>query len=148
MSTTSSIQGLGNTPGSILSTGGGDFGDNPFLVLLTAQLRNQTPLEPVDNASFMEQVATYSSMEEQKNLNENMLALLDYQGLLARLQGLSEGSALLGKNITYDTESATGVTDAVASVYVDDQTGEVRLKTEGGDDISSRQITAISNPDQ
>ena len=81
---------------NVVSSQGGTFEDNPFLTLLIAQLRNQTPLEPVDNASFMQQVATFSSMEEQRNLNTNMLKLLDLQSLLARLQGLSEGSALLG----------------------------------------------------
>ena len=136
----------GGAAGSVLSSGGGNFGDNPFLMLLTEQLRNQTPLEPVDNASFMEQVATYSSMEEQRNLNENMLQLLDFQGLLARLQGLSEGSALLGKQVTYDSEEGAEVTGVVNSVYVDDASGEVRLSIEGGDDISSRQVRAISQP--
>ena len=80
------ITGSANTP-TVLSQQGGGFGENPFLALLTTQLRNQTPLEPVDNESFMNQMASYSSMEQQQDLNTNMLALLDYQGLLARMQG-------------------------------------------------------------
>ena len=40
-------------------------------------------------------------MQQQQELNTNMLALLDYQGVLARIQGLGEGSALLGKEIEW-----------------------------------------------
>ena len=89
----------------------------------------------------MEQVATFSSMEEQKELNSNMLKLLDFQGLLARLQGLSEGSALLGKEVTYTLDGETTGKGEVNSVYINED-GEVRMKV-GEDDISMRQIIAI-----
>ena len=140
--TTTGIGGI-NSPGTLLSTSSTKFGDNPFLALLTTQLRNQTPFEPVDNDSFMQQLATFSSMQEQKELNQNMLALLDYQGILARLQGLSEGSALLGKEVTYSTENGdkTGIVD---SVYVSEQ-GEVRMKVDG-EDVSMGSLIAISQP--
>jgi flagellar basal-body rod modification protein FlgD len=144
MTTTTAIPGTGNNLGSgVMSTTNASFGDNPFLQLLTEQLKNQTPLEPVDNASFMNQMAQYSSMTEQKQLNDNMLKLLDYQGVLARLQGLSEGSALLGKQVTYDTATQQNLTGTVRSVSVDAQ-GEVHLRLESGDDITMHQVTGIS----
>lgn len=119
---------------SVLSTRGGSFGENPFLKLLTEQLKNQSPLEPVDNASFMNQMASYSSMQEQQDLNKNMMSLLDYQGLLARMQGLSQGSSLLGKQVSYHDEAGTEQNDTVKSVYVADN-GEVHLKLTAGNDI-------------
>ena len=137
----SAIGGLGLDGSTVLSTSGGKFGDNAFLQLLITQLRNQTPLEPVDNGNFMQQVATFSSMEEQKQLNDNMLKLLDYQGVLARLQGLSEGSALLGKEVTYTVDGDSTAAGEVDSVYIN-ESGEVRLKV-GEDDISMTQVVAI-----
>lgn len=136
------IPGLSNSGSSVLSTGGASFGDNPFLQLLITEMRTQTPLEPVDNASFMQQMASFSSMEEQRQLNDNMLKLLDYQGVLARLQGLSEGSALLGKTVSYDNEAGDTVEGAVESVFVDEK-GEVRVRVDG-EEISMRQIKSIS----
>ncbi len=127
--------------GSVVSSSGASFETNPFLTLLIAQLHNQTPLEPVDNASFMEQVATFSSMEEQRELNDNMLKLLDFQGLLARLQGLSEGSSLLGKEVTYTLDGDATSKGEVTSVYIN-EAGEVRMKV-GDDDISMRQVIGI-----
>lgn len=129
---------------NIVSSSGGSFKNNPFLTLLIEQLRNQTPLEPVDNASFMQQVATFSSMEEQRDLNANMLKLLDLQALLARLQGLSEGSALLGKEVTYVIDDDRTGKGEVDSVYINED-GEVRMRV-GDDDISMRQIVAIGQP--
>ena len=127
---------------SVLSTSGGSYGENPFLSLLTAQLQNQTPLQPVDNDSFTQQLATYSSMEEQKELNDNLLNLLDFQGLLARLQGLSEGSNLLGKEVTW-FEGNLEKSGTVDSVFVD-ESGDVRLKV-GEQAIDLRQVAAIGN---
>jgi flagellar basal-body rod modification protein FlgD len=139
------IQGVGGGGTGVLSGRGASFGDNPFLRLLTEQLRNQTPLEPVDNASFMQQMAQYSSMQEQRELNQNMLSLLDYQGLLARLQGLSEGSGLLGKQVTYTTEAGGEASGVVQSVFID-PSGEVRLRLESGEEIGMRQVSGVAMP--
>lgn len=128
---------------SVLGSNAATYGDNPFLRLLTAQLQNQTPLEPVDNESFMNQMASFSSMQEQRELNTNMLKLLDYQGLLARIQSLSEGSALLGKDVTYADETGNTHTARVDSVFVSDA-GEVRLKLAGGAEIDMRAVTGIA----
>lgn len=139
METISSIDSI--TGGNAVSPSAKSGGDNPFLTLLIEQLRHQTPLEPVDNASFMEQVATFSSMEEQRELNSSMLKLLDFQGLLARLQGLSEGSALLGKEVTYTLDGDRTAKGEVEQVYIN-EAGEVRMKI-GDDDISMGQVIAI-----
>lgn len=51
-----------------------------FLNLLTAQIRNQDPLAPIDSTQFVEQLATFSNLELQATTNQilegisNMLA--------------------------------------------------------------------------
>ncbi len=117
--------------------------DNQFLLLLTEQLKHQTPLEPVDNESFMNQMASYTTMEEQRTLNSNMSKLLDYQTLLARAQGLSQGSALLGKEVTFADASGQEHSGTVESIYVD-QSGTVRMRLTGDQDIDMNQVTGIA----
>jgi flagellar basal-body rod modification protein FlgD len=132
---------------SIMGTSSASFGANPFLQLLTAQLQNQTPLQPVDDNSFMQQMASYSSMTQQQDLNSNLLKLLNYQGILARMQGLSEGSALLGKQVTYNTDTQQGLSGTVSSIYINDQ-GDVQLRLDDGTEIGMNQVTGISGAEQ
>lgn len=40
-----------------------------FITLLTAQIRNQDPLAPLDSTQFVEQLATFSSLELQAESN-------------------------------------------------------------------------------
>ena len=144
---TNAISPLSSSNGNaVMGTRAATMGDNPFLTLLTTQMRNQTPLEPVDNESFMNQMASYSSMQQQQDLNKNMLALLDYQGLLARMQGLSQGSALLGKEVSYTDAQGSDTKGVVESVYVAED-GEVKLKLEDGAEVSLRDIHSIATAD-
>lgn len=52
------------------STTGEDF--ETFLTLLTAQIRNQDPLAPLDSTQFVEQLATFSSLELQAKGNQTL----------------------------------------------------------------------------
>ncbi|MEM7546448.1 MAG: flagellar hook capping FlgD N-terminal domain-containing protein [Pseudomonadota bacterium] len=45
---------------------------NTFLSLLTAQLRNQDPLKPVDSTEFIAQLAQFSAVEQQIRGNETL----------------------------------------------------------------------------
>lgn len=143
MTTISSTTGPTQSP-SVISSGSASFGDNPFLTLLVTQMRQQTPLDPVDNGAFMQQLATFSSMEEQKQINTNLLSLLDFQGALARVQSLGEGSALLGKEVLWqdDVGEQSGT---VQSVFVN-KDGEVRLKLDGDREIGIRDVTGLRQP--
>ena len=135
----------GPTAGSgqgVFSAEGGSFSENPFLQVLLTQLENQTPLEPVDNNSFMQQLASFSSMEEQREMNDNLLALLSFQGALAKIQGLSEGSALLGKQLTYDDGDGNLISGLAESVFVD-QEGNVKVRVDV-DAVDLTQITAVA----
>jgi flagellar basal-body rod modification protein FlgD len=131
---------------SALSTRGAKFDDNPFLTLLVTQMRQQTPLDPVDNGAFMQQLASFSSMEEQKQLNDNLLSLIDFQGALARMQGLGEGSALLGKEVTWKVDGAEQF-GTVQSVFVGED-GTVKLKLDGDREIAMREVTGIRQPSE
>jgi len=43
-----------------------------FLTLLTAQIRNQAPLAPLDSTQFVEQLATFSGLELQAESNQKL----------------------------------------------------------------------------
>jgi flagellar basal-body rod modification protein FlgD len=46
-----------------------------FLKLLVAQLKNQDPMNPVDNQQFLTQLATFSSLEQLISINNAVTKL-------------------------------------------------------------------------
>ena len=50
-----------------------------FLVMLTAQLQNQDPLNPVESTDFAEQLATFSGVEQAVQTNKLLEAMLSAQ---------------------------------------------------------------------
>lgn len=68
---------------------------NFFLKLLTTQLKNQDPSSPLDTNQFTQQIAQYSSVQQQVNTNVNL------EKLLAANKQSSAGTAVgyIGKEI-------------------------------------------------
>lgn len=93
----SSTVGVAERSGTRLAE---DF-DN-FLVLLTAQLQAQDPLDPMDSSEFTQQLVQFSGVEQQiqsnKNL-ENIAALLAFNGMTAAV-------SFLGKDVTVNQDVA------------------------------------------
>ncbi len=105
VSNTSSSQGVLTNPTSAL---GGD----QFMMLLLAQLRNQNPLEPMDDKDMMAQFTQLNSLEELQKINDGL------QGLY-RSNQLTEAAGLIGKEVeisTGDGQSQTGVVSGVSLV--------------------------------
>jgi flagellar basal-body rod modification protein FlgD len=94
------------------------MGKDAFLQLLVNQIRNQDPLNPVDDKEFLAQMAQFSSLEQMQNLNEsfntglNMLLETVDGGLYENFRALMsinsniimqqnfQAMNLLGKDIT------------------------------------------------
>src|SRR5215204_2002841 len=47
-----------------------------FLMLLTTQLKNQSPLDPLDTSQFTQQLVQFASVEQQLKSNATLSALL------------------------------------------------------------------------
>ena len=58
---------------------GGVMGKNDFLLLLSAQLRHQDPLNPQTDGEFASQLAQFSSLEQMQNMNETLSYMAGYQ---------------------------------------------------------------------
>jgi flagellar basal-body rod modification protein FlgD len=78
----------------------GNFDD--FLQLLTTQLQNQDPLDPLDTSQFTEQLVEFASVEQQINTNTNMQTLISLQQTSQSLQALQ----LVGANVTVNSNTA------------------------------------------
>ena len=65
--------GSGGAEDGARSPATADFGS--FLTLLTAQLRNQDPLQPLDGTEFIAQLASFSTVEQLIQVNDRLDAL-------------------------------------------------------------------------
>lgn len=55
-----------------------------FLNLLTAQMKNQDPLDPLDSTQFVDQLVSFSGVEQQIAQNQNLESLLIVQSAAAQ----------------------------------------------------------------
>ena len=66
------------------------LGRDAFLTLFTAQLQNQDPLDPMDNESFVSQLAQFSSLETMQSVDNSMQTMAE---------GIKSDRFLLGANL-------------------------------------------------
>jgi len=104
------------------------LGQDAFLTLLLAQLKNQDPLKPMDDTEFIAQLAQFNSLNQLTEMNKNMEEL-------KTAQMMTQGSGLIGKTITglSGGKSITGVVSGVkltqGNVYLDVDDHQVALDT-------------------
>ena len=85
------------------TTIGEDF--NTFLQLLTAQIQNQDPLAPMDSTQFVEQLATFSSLEQQVQTNstlENIASMIGDLHSAAANEWLGQDVAVSSQYVAYE----------------------------------------------
>ncbi len=93
------ISALGNTATAATAASGqqaktaanSDF--ETFLKMLTAQIQNQDPLNPMEGSDFAVQLATFSGVEQQVRTNDLLVELARQMGA----SGLSQLSGWIGK---------------------------------------------------
>ncbi len=116
-----------------------------FLNLLTTQLQNQDPLNPMDSAEFTNQLVQFSQVEQQLRSNDTLDKLLTMQTLNLTALGVS----FIGKNVevtgrTFESNGTSPVpmgyllpeAAEIGTLSIIDQTGAVvysqRAETSAG----------------
>lgn len=94
--TTSQQSGVASSPASEPQIGE-EF--MSFIKLLTAQVRNQDPLSPMDSTQFVEQLATFSALEQQVRGNESLESIATMIGDLHSMLA----SEWLGKTVSVES---------------------------------------------
>lgn len=103
-----------------------------FLTLLTAQLRNQDPTNPLDSTQFVAQLASFSTVEQLVGANERIDTLVaqstlgdvaGFAGWIGREVAATDGSLRAGGPVAFEVPPVTGaeriegiVTDAKGKV--------------------------------
>jgi flagellar basal-body rod modification protein FlgD len=99
-------------------------------------MQNQDPLNPVSGTDFVAQLAQFSTLQGQQQLNTNINQML-------ALQQVTQGASLIGKQITYDAAGKTlPASGTVTAVQVSN--GNVQLVV-GNQTVALNQVRSITS---
>lgn len=115
-----------------------------FLTLLVAQLNNQDPMNPMDNAQMTSQIAQINTVTGIQQLNETMTGMA---GQFAGLQML-QGSALVGRDVlapgnTLARDATTGAASGSFDLPVSAGNVTVQVMTAGGRVLANVPLGAL-----
>ncbi|WP_276352499.1 flagellar hook capping FlgD N-terminal domain-containing protein [Cohnella caldifontis] len=77
-----------------------ELGKDQFLQLLVTQLKNQDPMQPMQDKDFIAQMAQFSALEQTMNMSTELTALRQSAGI---------ASGLLGKTVGWEETTDSGV---------------------------------------
>ncbi|GJE77929.1 flagellar hook assembly protein FlgD [Methylorubrum suomiense] len=81
-----------------------------FLTLLTTQLKNQNPLDPMDTNQFTQQLVQFAGVEQQLKTNDQLGTILAN----SKASATASASSLIGRTVVADG-ATTDLTDGQAS---------------------------------
>lgn len=104
-----------------------------FLTLLTTQLKNQDPLNPMDNAQMTSQLAQISTVDGIERLNTTLASMMSSTSETQALQAaalVGHGALVSGKNLPLTESGAIGGFDLgagadVVKIEIKDANGNV-----------------------
>ena len=105
-----------------------------FLKLLSTQMSNQDPMQPMDDSQFMAQMAQFSTLQATTAISTDMTALRTHSDL-------ATASSLVGRKVTISNASIGSVTGVVSGVDASSGSAQVVI---GGKSYSLGDITNVT----
>jgi flagellar basal-body rod modification protein FlgD len=101
MLTSSEVSTQYNLTGTVKNEPKKELGKEDFLNLMVTQLKNQDPLNPLDNNEFISQTTQFSSLEQLINIAESIKQLTENQTNSNQNNSLYSASNFIGKEVKY-----------------------------------------------
>jgi len=114
-----------------------------FLKLLVAQLNNQDPMNPLDNAQMTSQMAQMSTVTGIEQVNATLKSMAEQFNALQMLQG----SSMVGHNVMIDSNTLTPIDGkAIGAIDLADKAGNVKVEilSPGGEVIDTINAGALT----
>src|SRR5438270_4881705 len=132
---------------TISSTAGSTLAGNfqTFLTLLTTQLQNQNPLDPLDTNQFTQQLVQFAGVEQQLKTNDSLSQLVTLQQTTQATQALG----FVGKTALVDGTTGT-MTNSSATWHLNvpsDATVDISIANASGQTVFTGKYTAGAGTD-
>ena len=105
------------------SSSSNTMGMEDFLQLLTTQIANQDPLEPMKDTEFISQMANVASLENQQKFTKSFTEFAESQSQVAT-------QAYLGRKVTVETDSGERKS-SVAEAVERSEDGQITVTLDG-----------------
>jgi len=118
------------------------LGQEDYLKLMAEELKNQDPLEPMDNKEFLTQMAQFSSLDQMNNVAGMVEGLqVDMAGLYQQSL-ITQGASLIGKEVKGTDLAGQEVQGVVDKVSVLDGTVLLQVGDKTVDLFAVTEITS------
>ena len=109
--------------GNSSSSSSNTMGMEDFLQLLTTQIANQDPLEPMKDTEFISQMANVASLENQQKFTQSFTEFAESQSQIAT-------QAYLGRKVTIETDNGERKSSIAKAVERTDD-GRITVTVDG-----------------
>ncbi|MDD5028827.1 MAG: flagellar hook capping FlgD N-terminal domain-containing protein [Rhodoferax sp.] len=140
--TTTTNSSVGASASTASSSSSMDAAQDRFLKLLVAQLNNQDPMNPMDNAQMTSQMAQINTVTGIQQVNDTLKSMSEQFTAMQVLQGSSMvGRSVLmqGNTLTIQDGSAAGAVDLAARA----ESVKVEVLSPGGQVLDSFDLGAL-----
>jgi flagellar basal-body rod modification protein FlgD len=111
-----------------------------YMKLLVTELRNQNPLEPLDNNQMASQLAQFSQLQQLESMDSNFANVL-------AVNERTYANTLIGKDVSFMAEKSDGtreLTSGLVDEVISNGGGEILL-TIGNHTAALREIVSVKN---
>jgi flagellar basal-body rod modification protein FlgD len=122
-----------NQPTAPNNASGSDLSAGDFLTLLTTELANQDPTQPMDDTQSVTQLAQFSALQSQEQMTSDFASFQSNFGVM-------QSASLIGQTVTAQVTDASGNSDdttgTVTSISVQNGQPYFTMKDSSGNTIT------------
>jgi len=111
-----------------------------YMKLLVTELRNQNPLEPLDNKEMASQLAQFSQLQQLESMNSSFAEVLS-------IAERAFAGSLLGKKVSFITTAEDGtraMDTGIVEELITDTDGKTVLKVDGNI-VDLTEVVSVTN---
>lgn len=132
----------GTTSSSTKSNTSTALGQDDFMTMLIAELKNQDPLNPMEGKDFAAQLAQFSSLQQLSNLNTTMGTLPTYLQAFsnAQMAGIIGDEAVASGDTIMVNDSSTDISFSLSS---DIAGGTLKIYNSSGSQVGTADLGSL-----
>jgi len=128
-----------------------EMGQQEFLQLLVAQMRNQDPINPLDSKEFAAQLAQFNSVEQLINVNSGLSTLQGSQDMMSASLTNSMAASMTGKHVKALSSEIYLAPGGQSNIQYKLQNSasdvEIVIRNESGSEVRREKLSGVAGGD-